>query len=279
MRISALQTGTVAVKEAQREGRGAGPARIINVLRGKQWSEPLPIHVWVIEHPEGVILVDTGETARVMEPGWFPRWNPYFRNAVRFSVRPDQEVAPQLEHIGVAPSRVRWVVITHMHTDHAGGLASFPQAEILVTREELEASAGVRGRVNGYLPQHRPDWFSPRVVEFDSQGEWGPFPSSLPLTSAGDVRLVPTPGHTPGHMSVVAREADGPLIFFAGDTSYTQELMRRGAVDGVSTDPAAAAETLRRIADLAASEDLVYLPTHDPESARRLASRTPVPRS
>ena len=55
--------------------------------------------------------------------------------------------------------------------------------------------------------------------------------------------------------------------------------IRRGAVDGVSADPAAAAETLRRIADLAASEDLVYLPTHDPESARRLASRTPVPRS
>jgi glyoxylase-like metal-dependent hydrolase (beta-lactamase superfamily II) len=101
----------------------------------------------------------------------------------------------------------------------------------------------------------------------------------MPLTSAGDVRLVPTPGHTPGHMSVVAKEGDGPLIFFAGDTSYTQELMRRGAVDGVSPDPAAAAETLRRIADLAASEDLVYLPTHDPESARRLASRTPVPRS
>ncbi|MBN1528873.1 MAG: N-acyl homoserine lactonase family protein [Thermoleophilaceae bacterium] len=278
MRISALQTGTVAVKEAQREGRGSGPARIVNVLRGKQWTEPLPIHVWVIEHPEGVIVVDTGETARVMEPGWFPRWNPYFRNAVRFSVRPDQEIGPQLEHIGVSPQRVRWVVITHMHTDHAGGLPAFPQAEILVTQAELDASSGVSGRINGYLPQHRPDWFAPRVVEWDSE-PWGPFPASMPLTSAGDVRLVPTPGHTPGHMSVVVQEAEGPLIFFAGDTSYTQELMRRGAVDGVSADPAAAAETLRRIHDLCAAGDVVYLPTHDPESARRLASRSPVPRS
>ena len=73
MRISALQTGTVAVKEAQRQGRGRGPARVINVLRGKQWTEPLPIHVWVVEHPEGVIVIDTGENAGVMEPGYFPR--------------------------------------------------------------------------------------------------------------------------------------------------------------------------------------------------------------
>ena len=64
MKISALQTGTVAVKEVQREGHGRGPARIVNVLRAKQWTEPLPIYVWVVEHPEGVIVIDTGENAR-----------------------------------------------------------------------------------------------------------------------------------------------------------------------------------------------------------------------
>jgi N-acyl homoserine lactone hydrolase len=277
VRISALQTGTVAVKEAQRQGRGRGPARIVNVLRGKQWTEPLPIHVWVLEHPEGVIVVDTGETALAATPGYFPRWNPYFKLAVRFAIRPDQEVGPQLENIGIAPQRVRWVVLTHMHTDHAGGLSAFPDAEILVTRQELEASAGVRGRVNGYLPHLRPQWFSPRVVDFDGD-PFGPFPASVPLTSAGDVRLVPTPGHTPGHMSVVLDEGESRLIFFAGDTSYTQDLMCLGAVDGVAPDPGAAAATLEKIQELCAAQDVVYLPTHDPDSARRLASRSPVPR-
>ena len=79
-------------------------------------------------------------------------------------------------------------------------------------------------------------------------------------------------------MSVVLRDAEGRLILFAGDTSYTQDLMRRGAVDGVSPDVEAATGRLSRIQGLAAAEEVVYLPTHDPEAARRLSSRTAVPR-
>ena len=173
MKISALQTGTVAVKEVQREGHGRGPARILNILRAKQWTDPLPIYVWVVEHPEGTIVIDTGETARVMEPGYFPRWQPYFRLAVRFAVRPDQEVGPQLESLGLASAAVRWVVITHLHSDHAGGLAHFPNAEILVTRSEFEAARGRLGKLNGYLPQRWPQWFSPTLVDF-TDGPFGP---------------------------------------------------------------------------------------------------------
>ena len=79
-------------------------------------------------------------------------------------------------------------------------------------------------------------------------------------------------------MSVVLRDAEGRLILFAGDTSYTQDLMRRGAVDGVSPDVEEATTTLNRIRELVAAEEVVYLPTHDPESARRLSSRKAVPR-
>ena len=177
----------------------------------------------------------------------------------------------------MSPSAVRWVVLTHLHTDHAGGLAHFPNAEILVTRTEYEGARGARGKLNGYLPHRWPEWLSPTLVDFPDE-PFGPFPASRALTSAGDVRLLQTAGHTPGHMSVVLREPEGRLILFAGDTSYTQDLMRRGAVDGVSPDVEAATTTLDRIRELASTEDVVYLPTHDPESARRLAARETVPR-
>ncbi len=63
MRIHAIQTGTVAVKARQREGTGRGPLRLLNTLRDEHWTKPLPILAWLIEHPEGLIVVDTGETA------------------------------------------------------------------------------------------------------------------------------------------------------------------------------------------------------------------------
>jgi N-acyl homoserine lactone hydrolase len=83
MRIHAIQTGTVAITTKWREGEGHGRLRLVNTLRDSTRTEPLPIYAFAIEHPEGVIVVDTGETARVSEPGYFPRWHPVFRLAAR----------------------------------------------------------------------------------------------------------------------------------------------------------------------------------------------------
>ena len=79
MRIHAIQTGTVAIKTRQLCGRGRGALRPINTLLDTTWTEPLPIYAWVIEHPEGLIVVDTGETAReenqATSPGGTPTSN------------------------------------------------------------------------------------------------------------------------------------------------------------------------------------------------------------
>jgi glyoxylase-like metal-dependent hydrolase (beta-lactamase superfamily II) len=64
---------------------------------------------------------------------------------VRFWVDPDAEIGPRLRALGLPLGEVRWVILTHLHTDHAGGLAHFPDAEILVSRTEYDtASAGLR---------------------------------------------------------------------------------------------------------------------------------------
>jgi glyoxylase-like metal-dependent hydrolase (beta-lactamase superfamily II) len=276
MRIHAIQTGTVAITRSWRRGRGHGVVRRLNTLLDRRWTEPLPIFAWVIEHPEGVIVVDTGATTRAAQPGYFPAWHPYFRFAVKEWVRPEEEIGPQLRALGIDPQHdVRWLIMTHLHTDHAGGLAHFPGVDILVSRTEYTGATGLHGRLEGYPNNRWPDWFAPRLLVFPDR-PYGPFARSLPLTNAGDVVLVPTPGHTRGHLSVVVQDGD-QAVFLAGDTSYTQGLLLEQAHDGVGPDEGEERGTHRRILQLAQSMPTVYLPAHDPESAQRLAERRVVP--
>jgi glyoxylase-like metal-dependent hydrolase (beta-lactamase superfamily II) len=272
--IHAIQTGTVAVKTRQRAGAGPGPLRLATTLADRNWTEPLPIFAWLIEHPEGLIVIDTGETARVSDPGYFPSWHPYFRLGVREWVEPSQEIGPRLEELGFSPNDVRWVVMTHLHTDHAGGLAHFPNSEILICAVEFRNASGFIGEVRGFLPHRWPGWLAPRLFELEPKAI-GPFRESLAVTDAGDLTIVPTAGHTKGHVSLVLDEGNR-AIFFAGDASYTEDLMVDQVTDGVAPDQRAAGETLRRIREFTRSTATVYLPSHDPDSAERLLARRPV---
>lgn len=273
MKIHAIQTGTVAVKKSQSDGtRGRGYMRLVNTMLDDLWTEPLPIFAWVIEHPEGIIVIDTGETSRVSQKGYFPWWHPYYRLGVREWVNETDEIGPQLMEIGINPDDVRWVIMTHLHTDHAGGMSHFLKSEFILSRKEYQHASGVMGLLRGYLPNRWPDWLQPNLVDFSAE-EFGPFPKSMAITQAGNVTIVPTPGHTPGHMSVIVQD-DGYSYFFAGDTSYTEQTMLDQVIDGVTLDPDTARITLDRILRFLQQYNTIYLPSHDPESANRLKNRT-----
>ncbi len=144
-----------------------------------------------------------------------------------------------------------------------------------MTRAEYAAARGIHGRIEGYPNNRWPEWFAPRLLDF-SDRPYGPFGQSLTLTQAGDVTLVPTPGHTSGHLSVVIQDSDH-AIFLAGDTSYTEDLLLANAPDGVGPSETLELDTHRRILKLAQLVPTVYLPAHDPDSARRLAERRALP--
>jgi glyoxylase-like metal-dependent hydrolase (beta-lactamase superfamily II) len=273
MKIHAIQTGTVAVKKSQRDGtRGRGTMRLVNTMLDDQWTEPLPIFAWVVEHPEGILVIDTGETSRVSQRGYFPWWHPYYKLGVKEWVDEPDEIGYQLMNVGIEPEDVRWVIMTHLHTDHAGGMSHFPNADFIISREEYQHASGLMGLLRGYLPNRWPDWLRPNFVDF-RPAEVGTFSESLTLTKAGDVMIVPTPGHTPGHMSVILQE-NGYSYFFAGDTSYTEQTMLNQVVDGVTPDPETARVTLDRILRFVQQANTIYLPSHDPDSANRLMDRS-----
>jgi N-acyl homoserine lactone hydrolase len=272
MKIHAIQTGFVRIKTAQVQGQGLGLHRRLAVFTDSDWTEWLPTYAWVIEHPEGAIVVDTGQATHLLQTA--TSLHPYMRWEVRFRIEPDEELGPQLGGRGIGPRDVKQVVLTHLHIDHDGGLAHFPNSKILVSRGELQTASGWIGRIRGYLPNRWPSWFNPVSLDLAPEA-YGPFAASKRLTSAGDVVAVATPGHTANHVSVLV-EDQGITYFLAGDTSYNQRLMLAGQVDGVCIDEHVARANLRAIRHLATDRPTVYLPTHDPESAARLSNRSVV---
>jgi glyoxylase-like metal-dependent hydrolase (beta-lactamase superfamily II) len=273
MRVYILECGRVRIKASQAAGVGHGLARRLRPLFASEWTDWLPIHAYAIEHPEGIIVIDAGGNAGLMR---LPQWHPYFRLAVQFDIDREQEIGPRLKALGICATDVRTVVLTHLHIDHDGGLGDLPRAEIFVAPGELAAASGLAGQLAGYLPQRWPRNFAPKPLQFDAVPK-GPFARSKSVTRDGAIWAIPTPGHTPNHISAVAETGSGRILF-TGDATYSEANFRAGVVDGVAPDERQAGATLGKLAALAEQGPALVLPAHDPTSAARLSAWLPVQR-
>lgn len=276
MNIHAISTGRVKVTHNWQVGRDNDSLRLVHTLFDSHFTDWLPIFCYVVEHPEGLIVIDTGIPTNANDPIWFPPWMRLLQRAAYFDqMTPDEEIGPQLQKLGLSAQDVRWVVLTHLHQDHDGGLHHFPNAEIVVAKAEWEAAIGLKGRMGGYLNQRWPKWLSLTLVDF-KDGAYGTFLHSHSLTKRGDVHLVPTHGHSAGHLSVIVEE-DDHVLCFAGDASYSQELLLADSIDGVGPNPAAQHQTHKQLLQFASQTPMIYLPAHEGDAERRLQERAFVP--
>jgi glyoxylase-like metal-dependent hydrolase (beta-lactamase superfamily II) len=270
--VSILQTGTVRIRPSHRSQTAHRPIalRRLRVLTDRRWTQPLPINTYLIEHPEGPILFDCGESPRASHPGYFPKWQPFFWLAVDIRVGPDEGIGARLGQRGLAPTDLKAVVLSHLHHDHGDGLPDLNGAPIYVSQRHWDAFRHyVPATLEGAVPQHWPANFSPHILEPNGP-PIGPFPHSYPLTSDGKIVAVDTPGHVPGHLSVIVF-ADDVAYFLGGDATYDQSLLDAELTDGVNNNPKLAIESLCKIKEFARQQPTVILPAHDPRSAQRLA--------
>jgi N-acyl homoserine lactone hydrolase len=267
MQIHAIQTGRLTGNETVMRGDG------LSAVFRRRAPYVFPAFSFLIEHPEGLIAIDSGMTADVRVP--FSQR----RIAPRPSIDTGEEIGPRMAAAGLAPDDVRKVVLTHLDWDHAGGLRHVPKAEVLVHRPEWEFAGKLRGRWR-YQPKLWPPGFAPSVYDLDPE-PFGPFPESRAVTESGDVRVVPIPGHSFGQVGVIV-EAGGETLFFTADHVLRQDWFledypaghRRGL--GALFFPKLAEQTSDRIHSLLTERPTVFLPSHDAETPTRLEARKPV---
>jgi glyoxylase-like metal-dependent hydrolase (beta-lactamase superfamily II) len=270
LRVHGIQTGFVAIKSAHHRLRGPEALRLLTIIQDATWTAPLPILTWVIEHPEGIIVIDTGESARMSNLAEYmacdrvSRW--FYGRNLRMFVTPEEEIGAQVRALGIVPEAVRWVVMTHLHGDHAAGMGMFPNAEVVIARSEFE---GHKRQPVGAIPCLWPADFFPRLVDYTGPAV-GSFPATLPLTRDGVVTLLPTPGHSYGHQSVLLRDSARSYLF-AGDVAFSEGQLLAQEMQGISQDVSAARRSLSHVHELVRQTPTVFLPSHDPESLARFA--------
>jgi glyoxylase-like metal-dependent hydrolase (beta-lactamase superfamily II) len=264
MQIHCLTTGRVRLKHAFLYPAGGLRRQAGLFLPGPYVPEAMPIHAWAVEHAGRTLLVDTGETAAVNDIPF-----------ARFEVGPDDELPGALKRAGLSIDQVDEVVLTHMHGDHMDG-AVHRDGPVLVHETELAYSRARFSRMMARLlgqPIPAGVDFHPFVLD---GGPFGAFAASRALSGDGRIVAVATPGHTPGHISVICVDDFGRHVLLAGDTTDSLEQLHALRPDAVAPKAKVHVETMRRILAHGHDHATVYLPSHDPGSEQRLLSRAPL---
>jgi N-acyl homoserine lactone hydrolase len=240
--ITMLDTGT----QSQRKG-------FMTYLTDMDQPIQIPVPIALIEGPQK-ILVDTSYLS--VERTWEVRR----RKIVR---RPSQEVLAALAAAGACADEITTVILTHLHYDHCGNNRLFSNARFFVQREELRyALAPISFDATAYLAPSLgliPDYLGTKFELLDGDAD-----------IADGVRVITTPGHTPGHQSVLVDTAAGRYCI-AGDAIMWYENLERNIPPGIHTSTIDCMASMARIA----READHVLPGHDPKVFEHSPARFP----
>ena len=195
---------------------------------------------YLIHHQQGWLLWDTGVPDAVadMADGLVPS-DP---KAVKWK-RPKKLVA-QLAELGVKPGDLKYLAVSHTHPDHIGNVEAFPQTMLLVQKAEYE-------------------WPAPLGLRFKAEHPVTKLEGDRDVFGDGSVTIIATPGHTPGHQSLLVKLPKTGALVLSGDAVHFRENWDKRVTPGMNVDANQTQASMQKIADILAREKGQLWINHD----------------
>ncbi len=244
-----------------------------NLLKASGMTTPkkdwiwLPVSVYLIEHPKGLILVDTGWHRDMSPEGVYDKaaqikslGSRVLYNVNQGQIPLGEAVDEQLEGMGIKPADIDYVLLTHLDCDHANGLRAVKDAKhILVAAEELECA-----RKNGFIRYKKKWWEGVDMHTIEWNGTEGPAGKSFDLFGDGSVKMINIPGHCDGLCAVKITREDGKYVLLFSDGGYATKSWKEMITSGVSLDKDKQKKSLMWIREQSMDSNCMEsLATHD----------------
>lgn len=271
MKIHVLHTGEVRVSPyLPFGGDNCNLLKASGMTISKEEWIWLPVSVYLIEHPKGLILVDTGWHRDMSPEGVYDKkaqikslGSRVLYNVNQGQIPLGEAVDEQLATMGIKPSNLDYVLLTHLDCDHANGLRAVKDAKhILVAAEELECA-----RKNGFIRYKKKWWEGVDMQTIVWNGTEGPAGKSFDLFGDGSVKMINIPGHCDGLCAVKITREDGKYVLLFSDGGYATKSWKEMITSGVSLDKEMQRKSLMWIREQSMDANCIEsLATHDTDS-------------
>lgn len=248
---------------------GAGMLKVAGIGVPREEWVWMPVSAYYIEHPRAKILVDTGWSRRISPEGTLDK-KAQIAELGRVLYSMNQGFLPagdavdeQLARLGVTPSELDYVVLTHLDCDHVCGVHQVAAARHILVSETEMASARKFSVTNRFRFQKR--WWEGVPLElFPWTGTEGPFHRSYDLLGDGSVQLINIPGHTDGLVAVKITGSDGRYVLIDSDGAYGSKSWEDMILPGIADNRKEQLESLRWIRRMSLDSNCVEsLANHD----------------
>lgn len=271
MKVHVISTGKVYVSRIVPFGAKNFIDRISSVLSKSKWVW-LPVTSYLIEHPKGLILVDTGWDRGISPDGVFDKslqassLGSRLLPHINLGLLPRGEaIDEQLAKLGLSTSDIDYVVLTHLDCDHACGLHQVADAKhILVSKDELDFAGN--GSLVNRIRYQSVWWKDVPLTAFEWNGNLGPFRKSYDLFGDGSVELISIPGHSAGLSAVKVTNAEGKYVLIVGDGAYGIKSWKEMILPGISENRKDQRKSLEWIREQSLNKNCIAsLACHDTE--------------